>query len=455
MRIRVLLLCVFALLGCAALSHVVAFSSSTDGVASQTILYTAAKQYDALAWMRGGERFPLGATIMVKEGKQSRALVSGFFATADPDVSFDGTSVLFAGKKTSTSPWQIWQMDFPGGVPHQLVTGSQDAVRPLHLPDDVVVFAKKENGRFVIESMPLAGGKSLRLSYTPGNTMPTDILRDGRILFEAAYPLGSGSSPEIYTVYSDGSGVESYRCDHGAARYAGKQIPSGDIVFTHGKGLARFTSPLAHEEAIASPAGEYSGDVVSTASGEWLVSWRSKSSGNFELKSWKPGAANMTSVAADSAANLLQPTVAQSRPVPNRHPSGLHDWKASNLLVLNSYLSKYKFAKGSIASVRVYTADKTGRAKVLGKAPVEKDGSFYIHVPGDQPLKFELLDSTGKTLKKQNGWMWTRGGEQRVCVGCHTGPERAPDNAAPEVLLRSTDPVDMTGTKTKSQTGGE
>ena len=32
-------------------------------------------------------------------------------------------------------------------------------------------------------------------------------------------------------------------------------------------------------------------------------------------------------------------------------------------------------------------------------------------------------------------------GEQRVCVGCHAGPERSPENAAPQILQRSTKPA--------------
>jgi len=27
--------------------------------------------------------------------------------------------------------------------------------------------------------------------------------------------------------------VESYRCDHGKARWGGKQLANGDVVFTH------------------------------------------------------------------------------------------------------------------------------------------------------------------------------------------------------------------------------
>jgi hypothetical protein len=85
---------------------------------------------------------------------------------------------------------------------------------------------------------------------------------------------------------------------------------------------------------------------------------------------------------------------------------------------------------------------------------VEKDGSFYLRVPGDQPLKVELLDKSGNTLKKEAGWFWMRGGEQRICVGCHAGPETAPDNAVPAVLLRSTIPVDMTAGNQPLSGGG-
>ena len=71
------------------------------------------------------------------------------------------------------------------------------------------------------------------------SAFPAGVLADGRILFEAGFPLGSGTTPELYLVYADGSGVESYRCDHGRARWGGTQLASGDVVFTHGASLAR------------------------------------------------------------------------------------------------------------------------------------------------------------------------------------------------------------------------
>jgi hydrazine synthase alpha subunit-like protein len=85
---------------------------------------------------------------------------------------------------------------------------------------------------------------------------------------------------------------------------------------------------------------------------------------------------------------------------------------------------------------------------------VESDGSFYLRTPADQPLKIELLDRSGQTLQKEAGWFWMRRGEQRVCVGCHAGPETAPENAVPAVLVRSTVPADMTGASVAAPQGG-
>ena len=80
----------------------------------------------------------------------------------------------------------------------------------------------------------------------------------------------------------------------------------------------------------------------------------------------------------------------------------------------------------------------------MGTVPVEQDGSFFVKVPGDKPIRFALLDDKGTVLRQEHGWFWARGGGQRICVGCHTGPERAAENRVPAVLLRTTTPVDLT-----------
>ena len=414
------------------------------------LVYTVAARYDGNAWLRGADRFPQGARILLGTGSSARPLIPSFFATADPATPFDATHVLFAGKRTTTEKWQIWEAALTGGEPFQITACDDDCVRPFYLPEDRFVYARRVGDKFVLE-VSTRDRKVNRLTSIPGNVFPTDVLRDGRILLEAGDPLGSDTAAEIYTVYSDGSGVESYRCDHGNARHSGKQLVSGDIVFANEHGLGRFTSALAHQAEVNVAPGEYAGDVIEYPNADWLVSTRPGPRAAFELQRRNVASGAQSTVVAVSGNDVVQPLFLAPRPVPNRHPSALHDWDGANLLCLNAYTSRHNIAPGSIATMRLYTRSSQGEAVLLGNSPVEKDGSFFLHVPADQPLQMELLDHAGATLQREHGWFWMKRGEQRVCVGCHAGPERAPENAVPAVLLRSTDPVDMTKSATHQQ----
>jgi hypothetical protein len=153
----------------------------------------------------------------------------------------------------------------------------------------------------------------------------------------------------------------------------------------------------------------------------------------------------------ENAENLVEPVLLGPRTMPRRHPSGLHPWDYANLLALDARLSRSGDLKKTPTSVRLEMEDDQGHAVAAGTAPVEQDGSFFVKVPGDRPIRFALLDEKGVVVRQEKGWFWSRSGEQRICVGCHTGPERAAENRVPAVLLRSTTPVDLTGL---GQTGG-
>lgn len=158
----------------------------------------------------------------------------------------------------------------------------------------------------------------------------------------------------------------------------------------------------------------------------------------------------MQSLLSRSGEDLVEPVVVAPRTRPNRHPSGLHPWSFANLLVLDSRLSRAGDLKTAPASVRLETLDDRGRVAINGTAPIDSDGSFFVQVPGDKPIRFALLDQKGAVLRREQGWFWSRGGEQRICVGCHTGPERASENRVPAVLMRTTTPFDLTGAKSAS-----
>ena len=88
---------------------------------------------------------------------------------------------------------------------------------------------------------------------------------------------------------------------------------------------------------------------------------------------------------------------------------------------------------------------RPGAAVLLGRQNVAGDGSFYVQVPADRPLRIEVVDAAGRTVRAERDWFWMRPSEQRICVGCHTGPERSPENKVPEVLLRSILPEKLQG----------
>jgi hypothetical protein len=409
---------------------------------SSALLYTEAPQYDSGATLRRGERFPAGAVVKLLSGGASRVLAPSLEVSADAALSPDSTTVLIAAKEKAGQPWQIWEVPLAGGTPRQLTSGAEDCIRPFYAAEQKFVYARRTARGFQIEIAPLAGGGALRLTYLPGDFLPDAVLRDGRVLFEGPFPAAPAVARELYTVYADGSGEETRRCDHGPDRHSAAELASGDTVFQTGTGLARFTSARAGQLELALPKGQYVGPVAETDSGEWLAAYRAGETGAYSICRFPPRAgAQPVSVAGP---NAWQPVPVRVRPAPPYHPSGLGNREGANLLCLNSYISKSeRIPGGSVAEVRVWTLNDRGSAVAIGKAPVETDGSFFVQAPSETPLRFELLDGAGKTVAAEKGWFWARQGEQRVCVGCHAGPERAPENLSPQVLLHTQKPVPM------------
>ena len=90
--------------------------------------------------------------------------------------------------------------------------------------------------------------------------------------------------------------------------------------------------------------------------------------------------------------------------------------------------------------------------RIVGYAPVEKDGSFNIEVPADTVLSLQTVDAMGLAIETQLTWTWVRPGETRFCIGCHEDREMALPNldcmamsrpprfvAAPEEKRRTVD----------------
>lgn len=399
-------------------------------------LYTAAAQYDTTAWGRSAERFPAGAHLVVVTRGVRRDLAPAFFASADAAVSWDGKRVLFAGRASAADRWQIWEAELSGGAPKRVVTSAEDCIRPLYLPNAKIVYTRVTAAGSVIEVATAEGIKDV-LTHAPGRYLTDDVLRDGRILFE--------SRDELFTVYPDGTGVESVRCDHGPKRAGARQLASGDVIFNSGGALARYSSALTAQQKLPQLMVDVGGAVAEVAADLWLVAARPRGGTFYSIHQTGP-AGGLTEVAeAPRNDNALDPVVVTARVAPREFPSGLVATRSTgNLLCLNVREAKVPVT-GEVHAVRFYTQDDAGASQLLGQTSPAADGSFYVEVPANRPIRMELVDAAGTRLQGEQHWFWLRPSEQRVCVGCHSGPERAPENKVPEILNKIQVPVKMTG----------
>jgi hypothetical protein len=71
----------------------------------------------------------------------------------------------------------------------------------------------------------------------------------------------------------------------------------------------------------------------------------------------------------------------------------------------------------------------------LGKMVIEEDGSFFVEVPSDVPLRVTTLDADREEIATSE-WFWVRRNEVRACFGCHEGPEAMPINRPLEAITR-------------------
>jgi Hydrazine synthase alpha subunit middle domain len=416
------------------------------------------------------QRFPRGSRIvrLAPDSKRPRELTPEFFAAADPQVDFSGAKILFSAQKNPDAKWQIWEMNADGSEKRQITNCTEDCLRAAYLPEGEIVFTVESEKSGLPESYLAVsktdGSEMHRITFGPGNFWLETVLRDGRVLASASSPLqesaAAGKTRLLYTLRPDGAALEAFRCEHQsfATRGDAAELEDGSVIFvrragangTSGGALAEVRKGDPGESAVGSRAAKYRSPRPLSA-GSLIVSRTSALQGaatpkfdlyEFDLKKHMDGSL----IYSDPKLSSIQAVPLVANPVPKRFWSTLNmDSKTGYLISLNSYDSSQGEKgrlKAAIARVRVMSLEGTAKQEhSLGEAPVEKDGSFYVEVPANQPVRFELLDANGKTIVAERSWIWTRPGEQRGCPGCHGDKALAPENRWPLTLKRFDTPT--------------
>jgi len=410
------------------------------------------------------QRFPRGSRLVSLNGP-GRALMTltpDYFAAADPRASFDGHLILFSGRKSSEATWQIWEMEANGAHARQITHCATDCMQPAYLPRGEIVFTAFTGGTtddsevWVTQSN---GTDAHPITFGPGGFQVETVLQNGMVLVSANSPLlpsaGQAVDRELYMLRPDGTGLATLRCDHAhaAIRSQAQELPDGSVVFvksppksagTAGE-LAWIRRGALHNAPLTSPGVSVLAPQPLTA-GEIVVSKPEVTTGSTPSKL----ALYAFNTEQHQFGGLIyrDPKLLSVAAVPvAAHEPPRWYWSTLNPQLQVGYFvcMNARFAQGlphdrlpgTLSRVRVLAWDeKTQRETQLGQAPVEPDGSFYIAVPPDQPVRFELLDPAGKVVRAQRSWIWSRSGEEHGCVGCHEDRARAPENRWPQALRR-------------------
>lgn len=432
------------------------------------LIFVEASKVDGYS---GKMRFPEGSRLVrlagKGNGKEVANLSAEFFAAGDPQISFDGETVIFSGQKLRTEPWQIWEMRIDGTEKRQITHCAEDCFRPAYLPDDEIVFTvagAQGNGRSsYLAVVKRDGSNRHRITFGPGDWRMETVLRDGRVVASATSPLTeSGAEPRtrlLYTLRPDGTALDSLRCEHKeiGTRSEASELEDGSIIYAKNSRDGEYGGVLTEiqqgdlKETVMGLRNKTYGSPWPISADRLIVARKTKSAAKDERKfelyamDLKPNAPAQK-IYGSERVNCLQAVPVVKRAVPKRFWSMVNDESKSGYLIsLDSYSSaderNGRIGK-QIANVRVWTLQpSTQKEVVLGEAPVEKDGSFYVEVPADQPVRFELLDGAGQTIRVERGWIWSRAGEQRGCAGCHGDKAVAPENRWPMTLKRFDTPT--------------
>jgi hypothetical protein len=438
-------------------------------------------------------RFPQGSRLvrLAPSEQSARSLTPDFFAAADPRISFDGARVLFAAKKVDDSPWQVWEMNVDGSGARQVTKYASDCLRPAYLPQGFVVYTALSSSPTVVPSSnskakgsvpasshaasltgagsqiwvsKLDGSDAHPITFGPGDFQVETVLKNGTILATARSPLlpfnGHPADRELYTIRLDGTGLSTLRCDHQhpAIRSEAEELDDGSVVFVKasltspsvGGQLAWIRRGAVHNEPLTAPTIQamspqpIAGNelIVSRESAIGTRAGTKSTLFTFDASSGKFG----TPLYQDPKIAAVEAVPVAAHESPRWYWSTLNvDLKRGYFICLNGYLAEdvpHGKIAVKLARVRVLTLDAgTQHESPLGEAPMEEDGSFYIAVPPDKPVRFEVLDAAGRVVRAQKSWIWARSGEEHGCVGCHEDRAVAPENRWPMALRRFDTPT--------------
>jgi len=402
--------------------------------------------------------------------RDCQSLTPDFASAGRPDVSLDAARILFVGRRTRTARLSVWEIKTDGRDLRQVVAlPDADITQAIYLselftldagaPIPLIAFIasaspRAADGFGILHACRLDGSGVQRLSYNPLGERDPCILADGRIVVRARLPTGGSC---LMSLFADGTDAALFfRDPDAAADYLGPCASTGDAVYfleaarhaqpdrrTHTSALVevqRAQNLTTHREILGGIDAEYRCPAP-LDSRRLLLSIRPLGQATFDLHVVNPSEASVEPVHPPTDDwHELDARIIATRPVPAGRSSVVHPEGATGYLYcLDVYLlgrpeqpQNRRIVK--IRHVQVYAAANaqapvdSPAPRLLGDAPVESDGSFFLEVPARTPLRLRTVDAAGDTIAEMTSWIWVMPRESRGCIGCHEDRELSPPN---------------------------
>lgn len=384
-------------------------------------------------------RNPTGSRVVLVEAGRMRVLSAGMAEARSPAVSPDGKSALFAGKKTPSSRWAIYELRLAGWPrgPRAVAEMEADCGGPAYLSGGRVVCSC---GGDLYAGPP---GNLRRITFGPYQALDPAPLQDGRLIF--TWTAGPGRA-RLFTINADGTWPEAFT--HPPSRPAvprrARQTRDGGVVY-----LSRDASGAPRLERMelrrpAAPPRTLDSGLAEVRAAEPLpdgaLLLAGRSSGSEGVFRWREGVPPERVFSEPGYAVSEAVPAVPSGPLRGRPLIADPDQDHGTLLCYDADQSDGLIGPrrgGPKAAVVELLVREDGRERLLKSAAVESDGSFLIDVPADRPVKVRTRGPRAQAIAASD-WFWLRPGEVRSCIGCHEGHVRMARNR----LLKALAPRD-------------